>query len=183
MKRKPYPLILALGLGCVLALFLVVGVLGLSVADATDHSCQSFFVDHGHHRRARVVRVVDPYRYRVAENVHLEAIIEKAVNRALAKANAKAPGQPAKASPGPALAGLKKSCVRCHSATNPKGGLTLDGSIELDCSTITKALRWIGGVEAGTIPAAMKPVIANMKAGDKGAVMSELLLLERGVKK
>lgn len=151
-------------------LILALPAVALFADQSHARGCHQFFA-------APVVQQVVAYPqvyYSVGQDLQAEALAEKVaalVERKLALRAAQRI-QPQQETAPANNSALYQNCAKCHSGANPKGGLVYDGSTELSCSSITKALR---AIAAGKMP---KGTIID--GPTKGAIMDELLSLEAG---
>ena len=146
------------------ALIILLGVAGL----ATARNCHQFFAAPV---VQQVVAVPQVY-YSVGQDLQAEALAEKVAALVERKLALRASQRVQQEVAPPNKSALYANCAKCHSGDNPKGGLVFDGSSELACSSITKALR---AIAAGKMP---KGTVIDGQT--KGAIMEELLSLEAG---
>lgn len=76
-------------------------------------------------------------------------------------------------SPRPGISVMASVCAKCHAGATPKGALIYDGETGLECNQITRALKQI---RSNKMP---PPTEAPLSVEQKGAILEELLSLER----
>ena len=143
------------------ALIILLGVAGL----ATARNCHQFFA-------APVVQQVVAYPqvyYSVGQDLQTEALAEKVAALVEKKLALRAAVRQQQVDSPAALnnSALAQNCGKCHSGPNAKAGLVYDGTAELSCSSITKALR---AIATGKMPKG-RAIDSNAK----GSLMQELL--------
>lgn len=161
---------------------LLAGLLLATFPPAADaRHCHQFF----HHQKVVAVQAVPLYYATVSPGLVNEAIIQKAVNKAVGETvqafqsgQLRIDGQQTLPQTAPPSI-LTARCAKCHSGPEPKGGLTIDGTAPIDCDTFRRTMQMLrGGPNDPPPPAAMAGLIKQLQAEQKqGDVMDAMLNL------
>lgn len=129
----------------------------------------------------QVVAYAAPVHYAVGQSIQDDAIAEKIASKVAQKLLAQGVVSGVRATSGAVVTNgqsplLNSKCARCHSADEPKGGITLDGSKSVDDGTFRAVVRMLGTGKG--VPKAMAGVIGGLSPAEKGGITEELLGLE-----
>lgn len=145
-------------------------IVALTAAPLAASDCHALY-RHRVVQQVVAVPYVAPVYYAVGQQLQLEALVEKAVEKKLKTLQSQAPQIQEK----PATL-LAAKCARCHSGDAPKGGVTLDGKQPVDDATFRAVVKMLGTGEG--VPKGMAKVIEDLKPAEKGQLTEELLGLE-----
>lgn len=67
---------------------------------------------------------------------------------------------------------LSRSCSKCHSGAQPKGGVLLDGTAVIDDALGMRITQILSGRR---VPAAMQQVVSSLSRDQKNGIMGEIL--------
>jgi hypothetical protein len=114
---------------------------------------------------------VAPVYYAVGQSIQEDAIAERIAAKVAQKLQALQAAPLKSAALKPSL--LASKCARCHTGESAKGGVVLDGSEPVSDGTFRRIVEMIG--DNRDVPKAMVPVLAGLKADDKGNLTFELI--------
>lgn len=130
-----------------------------------------------------VVAYAAPVYYAVGQAIQDDAIAEKIASKVAEKLKAQGVMSGAGATSGGSTGSLgvkapllASKCARCHGSTDPKGGVTIDGSKAVDDGTFRAVVRMLGTGKG--VPKEMAAVVGGLTPAEKGGLTEELLGLE-----